>query len=107
MKSRIKFKVCDLATGNKFADEWTIFPNDWPFDSIVFEPHTLFERNFVELDIDMDESILFLNLATRELFRIPTFPLEEEIRELTANIVDENGEPYILERRDCFQNDAG
>ena len=55
----------------------------------------------------MDESILFLNLATRKLFLIPKFPLEDEIMEMVANIVDEHREPYILERRDCFQIDAG
>ena len=68
-----------------------------------FEPQTIFDKNFVLVDIevwnDVIESgiLLMVNLATRKLFWIEKIPLEDKIRDRAANLIADNGQRYILE----------
>ena len=107
----MKFKIYDLATGNKNQEEWTVLPSIWPHDLEFGEHNTLFEKQFVLIDMIMhlhmlnDETriCLILNLATRKRFWLQKEPLEDKMREKAANLVDKNGEPYILQAEESFK----
>ena len=84
-KSPIKIKVCELATGNQYLEEWNVLPDSWPYEfATVID--TVFNKNFVlfetyddsteELDGDM---YLILNLVTRKRFSIGKELVDETI----------------------------
>ena len=58
------------------------------------------------MDGDATYFFLILNLATRKNFLIEKELLEERIIEKAADLVDEQGEPYILDAEKGFQSDA-
>ena len=58
------------------------------------------------MDGDGTYFFLILNLGTRKKFLIDKEPLEEIMIEKAAELIDEHGEPYILETEEGFQCDA-
>ena len=102
MISPFKFKVRELFTGNKNAEEWTLpegWEDTWDVSGVMDERQTIFDKNFVLLDM-CDPIIgiyMVLNLVSRKLFWMEKDPLEDKILEKVAEVTDENGEPYILE----------
>ena len=92
--SPIKVKVCELATGNHYLEEWKILPDSWPHEFAgVHEDRTIFNKNFVLLDIDDDSTdemeadiYLILNLVTRKRFTIGKEPLQESILDLIDEV---------------------
>ena len=64
--SQMNPKICELATGNKFIEEWIFLPSNCQ--------HTLckdmiqFYQNFALIDFNNFHDILMLNLATRKQF---------------------------------------
>ena len=45
----MKFKIYDLATGNKNQEEWTVLPSIWPHDLELGEHNTLFDRKVLDV----------------------------------------------------------
>ena len=99
----MKLTICELATGNKFTEEWTFLPKTWQYP--VNEQRTFFSKNFVILDfckhhqyVDFDDPgrLLILNMVTRKQFWIEKQTIENQIK-ANAPDVDEEGAPVILE----------
>ena len=106
MISQSKIKVCELATGYKFTEEWTVsLPTNW--QSPVDTSRIIFNKNFVLLEFDTQwdpstrswsrpatvDDLLILNLASRKQFWLKKKPLEMEIK-ARATALDLDGEPY-------------
>ena len=88
----MKVKVCELATGNQYLEEWKVFPDSWPheFATVI---DTIFNKNFVLLEIYDDSTdeieadrFFILNLVTRKRFSIGREDLEETIFSLIDEV---------------------
>ena len=88
----MKVKVCELATGNQYLEEWKVFPDSWPheFATVI---DTIFNKNFVLLEIYDDSTdeieadrFFILNLVTRKRFSIGRESLEETIFSLLDEV---------------------
>ena len=89
----IKIKVCELATGNHYLEEWKVLPDSWSHEfATVIDTNggTIFNKNFVLLETYDDSTdemegdvFLILNLVTRKRFSIGKELLEETILSLT------------------------
>ena len=64
--SQMKLKICELATGNKFTEEWTFLPKNC--QHTVCKDTIQFYQNFALIDCNRLHDILMLNLATRKQF---------------------------------------
>ena len=99
MISQIKIKVCELSTGYKFTEEWTVtLPTNW--QSPVDTSRIIFNKNFVMFEFDTwmngsaeDDDLLILNLSSRKQFWLKKKPLEMELKARAQR----NGEPYDFE----------
>ena len=84
LKSRLKFKVFELATGNQQPEEWLGLPENLSQEEyFAYDDWVYFsDKNFVAIDIeihDLNWMLLILNLATRKRYWIPYDLLEEKI----------------------------
>ena len=99
--SQIKLKVCELATGNKFTEEWDFLPRNW--NNTLNTTLTIFDKNFVYLefeDYDPDAGepgdILILNLATRRRTWMDRREIQSQIRmKIPEHEIE--GEPFVLD----------
>ena len=91
--SPMKIKVCELATGNQYLEEWKVLPDSWSheFATVI---DTIFNKNFVLLETYDDSTdemegdvFLILNLVTRKRFSIGKELLEETILSLTEDAI--------------------
>ena len=64
--SQMKLKICELATGNKFTEEWTFLPKNC--QHTVCKGSIQFYQNFALIGCNRHRDILMLNLATRKQF---------------------------------------
>ena len=97
----MKLKVCELATGNKFTEEWDFLPKNWK--NALDTTLTIFDKNFVYLEFEENYDpdagelgdVLILNLATRQKFWMDRREIRSKIRMKIPDI-DLDGEPFIL-----------
>ena len=85
--SLIKFKICELATGNKCTEEWNVLPEDSPvLEHDIREEQTILDKNFALMTFNLNlrnhepSELMVLNLATRQRLWIKGKELETEIR---------------------------
>jgi len=64
--SQMNPKICELATGNKFFEEWTFLPENC--QHILLKDMCQFDQNFALIDCNKLRDILMLNLASRKQF---------------------------------------
>ena len=64
--SQMNPKICELATGNKFVEEWTFLPEDC--EHTLCKGTTQFDQNFALISCNQLRDILMLNLVTRKQF---------------------------------------
>ena len=103
-QSQTKLNVCELATGNKFTEEWSVLPKNW--QSPVDTTRTIFANNFVLFEfetiwtdsdsVDEPGDLLILNLASRKPFWMQKRLLENEIQS-RVTALDPHGQPYDFE----------
>ena len=96
----MKLKVCELATGNKFTEEWDFLPKNWK--NALYTTLTIFDKNFVYLEFEdyyPDAGglgdVLILNLATRQKIWMDRREIRSKIRRKIPEF-DLEGEPFIL-----------
>lgn len=101
--SQVKFKICELATGNRYTEEWNVLPDDSPIiDQYDTEDQTILDKNFVLINFDLDRreysagELLILNLVTRQPFWIKGENLEIQIRAKVSEPFDWNS--YVIQK---------
>ena len=84
--SRIKFKICELATGNQHQEEWLVLPENLSHAEYCVEESWMYfsDKNLVAIEIELSRLnngwlLLILNLETRKRYWISYESLAEKI----------------------------
>ena len=84
--SRIKFKICELATGNQHQEEWLVLPENLLHAKYSVDHGWMYfsDKNLAAIEIELSRlnigwMLLILNLATRKRYWITYVSLENKI----------------------------
>ena len=82
--SRIKFKICELSTGNQHQEEWLVLPENWSHEEYSVDDGWMYfsDKNLAAIEIETHgwySQLLILNLVTRKRYWIASDSLEDKI----------------------------
>ena len=82
--SRIKFKICELATGNQHQEEWLVLPENLLHANYSVDDGWMYfsDKNLAAIEIETHgwySQLLILNLVTRKRYWIESDSLEDKI----------------------------
>ena len=82
--SRIKFKICELATGNQHQEEWLVLPENFVHVEYSVDDGWMYfsEKNLAAIEIETEIGhnwLLILNLVTRKRYWIDSELFQDKI----------------------------